>query len=368
MKIMLAYYNDLTVFLSTIYDELGFKIDYMGKPTKHTIDLASKYGTESWCFVLKLMLGQALEGHERKNDILVVPGAWGGNNQNCLLGYLSQGVMKKKMESITKKKLNVWHFNLNPIEMMYSGYYAAYQNIALLKPYTKIKFFRTRVMKAVVLGIKKMKLAAEIKEKILESADIIEKEVLFGIYEQFMKDMVYKAKTYDKSEEIFNKSMKQIANLRRSKPKQKITIAIVGDYVHTLFAMFPFFDIEKFLLSENVAVKQPLNFINYYSFLSPIYSKKNREESRKIFPKAVAGSDVITVLTANYLKKKVDGLIHVGTFSCTPEEVASEVLLSHKKMFPPILSLSYDAHTTEENMKVRIEAFIDMIKAQKRRK
>jgi len=365
MKIMLSYYNDMTVFLATIFNALKFKIDYIGRPSKKTIELSTKHSTESWCFDTKMMLGQGIEGIQRKDDIITMPGAWGGNNENCLMGYLSQGVMKKKLEQIAHRKIILWHFNLNPIELMFSGYYSLYKNIAQLKPYTKIKFFRTTVFKAIVLGTKKMALAAKLKETILDSPEIAETEKLFRIYNDFIDGMIYKADDYEKAKKLFDDSRKKISALKKEKIRKKITIGIIGDYAHTLFGIFPFFDIEKFLLSEKVTVKQPLSFLNYFSFLSPIYSKKNREECRKIFPKSVGGSDAITVLSANYLKNKVDGLVHVGTFSCTPEEVANEVLLSHKKMFPPILSLSYDAHTTEENMKVRIEAFIDMIKSQK---
>ena len=366
MKIMLAYYNDMTVFLSTIFHALDFKIDYMGRPTKSTIELATKYAPEAWCFDTKLMIGQLIEGSRRGNDILAIPGAWGGKNENCLLGYLCHGVFQKRIEKIIGKKVRLWHFNVNPIEMIYSGYFSAYKNIAMLKRYTKVKFFRTRVVKAFILGVQKMKMAAQLKEKILDSADVVDTERLFLTYDDLIRNMIYNADDYMKAKDIFDNAVKKISQLKRKRVKKKIRIGIVGDYDHTLFSIFPIFDFERFLLSENVIVKQPLSFINYYSFLSPIYSSKNREEAGRIFPKGVTGSDAMTVLCANYLKDKVDGIIHVGTFSCTPEEVASEVLISHKNLFPPILSLQYDAHTTEENMKVRIEAFIDMLAARKR--
>ncbi len=366
MKIMLAYYNDLTVFLSTVFRALDFKIDYVGSPTKKTIELATRYATESWCFDTKMMLGQVIEGVQRGDDIVTMPGAWGGKNENCLLGYLCQGPMQKRVEQAVHKKVKLWFFNVNPIEMMFSGYSSAYKNMTMLKPYTKIRFFRTRVLKAMLLGVTKMSLAAKLKETVLDSADIIDKELLFAIHESFIRDMIFRADDSSKAKKIFETASKSISNLKRKKIKKSITIGIVGDYAHTLFSIFPFFDIEKFLISEDIYVRQPLSFVNYYSVLSPIYSKRNREKLRKMLPKAVGGSDAITVLSANYLKNRVDGIIHVGTFSCTPEEVANEVLLAHKKMFPPILSLSYDAHTTEENLKVRIEAFVDMLLAQKK--
>ena len=366
MKIMLAYYNDITVFLSTIFKSLDFEIDYAGRPTKKTIELATKYAPEAWCFDTKLMLGQAMEGAKRGDDILTIPGAWGGKNENCLLGYLCHGVVEKKLEKALGKKVKLWHFNINPIEMIFSGYFSAYKNVAMLKKYSKIRFFRVNAVKAIILGIKKMKLASIIKQKVLDSAEVIDKENLFRIHDSFIRLMIFSADDYKSAKEIFNNSIKKISGLERKRIKKKIRIGIVGDYVHTLFSAFPFFDIEKYLLEEGIFVKQPLSFFNYYSLFSPIYSQKNRNEMGKIFPRAVTGSDAMTILSANYLKDKVDGIIHIGTFSCTPEEVASEVLISHKEMFPPMLSLQYDAHTTEENMKVRIEAFIDMIAASKR--
>jgi len=361
MKIMLPYYNDITVFLSTIFKELEFKIDYLGKPGKKTIDLATKYSPESWCFDTKVMLGQAIEGINNKDDIITLPGAWGGANRNCFLGYLTRGVMQKKLEKIAKKKINLWFFNVNPAEIMLSGYTSAYKNLKELKKYSKVNMFRSKLIKATILGRNKMKFAAEIKNLILSSPEIIDKQNLFSLYDKFLEDMIYNADSNKDAEEIYNTVIEKIKNLKRKKIKKNITIGIVGDLAHTLFSLQPFLDIEKFLLSEDVKIIQPLTFYNYYNFNSKLYTKKNRIELKKIFPQNVSGSDAVTILSTIYLKDKVDGLIHIRTFGCLPEEIANEVLLSNKEIFPPILSLSYDAHTTEENLKVRIEAFVDII-------
>lgn len=358
---MLAYFNDLTVLLSTVYKELGFEINYYGRPREKTIELATKYSPESWCFDTKIMLGQALEAIKNKDSIITMPGAWGGNNKNCFLGYLTKGAMQKRLEKITGKKIRMWFFNINPGEIMMSGYTQAYKNLSQLKKYSRISFFRSRSIKALILGKKKMKLAAEIKELILSSPEIIDKQKLFTIYDKFIEKMIFEADDIKKSDEIFSNTIREIKKLDKEKLKRKLKIGIVGDYAHTLFSLQPFFDIEKFLLTENVSIKQPLSFYNYYNFLSEIYTKKNRKECKKIFPENVSGSDIITLLSSLSIKNKVDGIIHVRTFGCMPEEVANEVLISNKEKFPPILSLSYDAHTTEENLKVRIEAFIDML-------
>ncbi|MDH7499267.1 MAG: hypothetical protein QHH30_02650, partial [candidate division NC10 bacterium] len=178
MKIMLPHYNDLTVLLSTVYKELTLEIDYIGRPKRRTIRLAVKFSPDSWCFDTKLILGQAIEGITRGDDIITLPGAWGGNHKNCFLGYLTKEILRSKLERITKKKVKIWFFNVNAAEVMLSGYTAAYRNLSELKPYAGAKFFRSKLLKAMILGTQKMRLAAELKRKVLDCPDVIDKQRL----------------------------------------------------------------------------------------------------------------------------------------------------------------------------------------------
>lgn len=358
MKILLYYYNDLTVFLATIFKNLGFTIDYVGKPKKEIYELGVKNSPESWCFDMKLILGQCLYGVKRKDDIITVPGAWGGSNENCLLGHLTQGIFEKKIEKITGKNPKIWFFNINAKEIIMSGYTAVYNNLYQLCKYSKVKNFRTVLIKSIFQGIRKMKLASKLKETILDSPEIINKHKLFEIYENFIQEAV---KANSDINTLYEKSINKINSMERIKIQKKIKIGIVGDFSFTLFSISPFFDIEKFLLMNNVSVIQPLSFYNYYNLFSPLYLKENRKRADKLIPQKVSGSDVVTILSSLSIKNKVNGLIHIKSFGCTPEEVAGEILAMNKKEFPKILNLSYDAHTTEENLKVRIEAFIDML-------
>jgi predicted nucleotide-binding protein (sugar kinase/HSP70/actin superfamily) len=218
MKIMLPYYNDLTVLLATVFNELGFVIDYTGRPGKETIDITTKYSPESWCYDAKLILGQAIDGIKRKDDIISIPGAWGGKGtNNCFLGYLTKEVLEKKLKKLTGKNANIWFFNVNPAEIMMSGYTKAYKNFSMLKKYSKINFFRSRLMKAILLGTKKMKMAADLKEIILSSPEVVDKKKIFLIYDLFIEDMIFKADTLEKSNKIFHKALNEIKSLKREK-------------------------------------------------------------------------------------------------------------------------------------------------------
>ncbi len=333
MKIMLAYYNDLTVLLSTIYKGLGLEVDYIGRPKRKTIKLAVRFSPESWCFDTKLLLGQALEGVGRGDDVITMPGAWGGKNENCLLGYLTKGIMQRKLEEITGKKVRIWFFNVNPAEIILSGYTAAYKNLSQLRPCSRIPLFRSRLMKALILGAQKMKLATRLKDQLLESSTVIDKQELFSIFDRFVEKMILEADTLEEAKRIHALAVKAMEGLERGEYLPRMTVGIVGDYAHTLFSLHPFLDIEKFLLLEGISIRQPLSFFNYYNFRSDIYRKRNRKKAREILPQSVSGSDAITVFSAMSMKDSVDGIIHIRTFGCMPEEVANDVLTSGD--FPP---------------------------------
>ena len=54
----------------------------------------------------------------------------------------------KIKDFVEKKKINIWFFNLNPAEIMLSGYTSAYKNILELKQYSKIsnsKIFQFKI-------------------------------------------------------------------------------------------------------------------------------------------------------------------------------------------------------------------------------
>ena len=65
---------------------------------------------------------------------------------------------------------------------------------------------------------------------------------------------------------------------------------------------------------------------------------------------------------------EVDGLIHVAPFNCTPEIVAQSALVAlQRERGMPVLNLSFDEHTGRAGLVTRLEAFVDMLWAARRR-
>ena len=65
-------------------------------------------------------------------------------------------------------------------------------------------------------------------------------------------------------------------------------------------------------------------------------------------------------------KEYVDGIIHITAFGCGPDAMVDKTLeLEAKAAGVPFLSLTIDEHTGEGGVQTRLEAFVDMLWAQK---
>jgi hypothetical protein len=65
----------------------------------------------------------------------------------------------------------------------------------------------------------------------------------------------------------------------------------------------------------------------------------------------------------------VDGVIHLAPFSCTPEVMAHNALLTlQRECQVPILSLSFDEHTGRAGLLTRLEAFVDILERRRLRR
>jgi predicted nucleotide-binding protein (sugar kinase/HSP70/actin superfamily) len=72
---------------------------------------------------------------------------------------------------------------------------------------------------------------------------------------------------------------------------------------------------------------------------------------------------------ALFAQEGVDGLIHLAPFSCTPEVMAHNALLTlQRECQVPILSLSFDEHTGRAGFLTRLEAFVDILERRRERR
>ena len=80
--------------------------------------------------------------------------------------------------------------------------------------------------------------------------------------------------------------------------------------------------------------------------------------------------EVVVGVAGHYLHdERVDGFIAVGSFGCSPDSTLLDVVQrAAREARRPFMSLIIDEHTGEAGLVTRLEAFVDMLARQKRRK
>jgi predicted nucleotide-binding protein (sugar kinase/HSP70/actin superfamily) len=68
-----------------------------------------------------------------------------------------------------------------------------------------------------------------------------------------------------------------------------------------------------------------------------------------------------------YAQEGYDGVVHLAPFTCMPEIVAQNIMLSTKEDIP-VLTVLYDEQMAKPGMITRLEAFVDLLKFRRRRK
>lgn len=70
-----------------------------------------------------------------------------------------------------------------------------------------------------------------------------------------------------------------------------------------------------------------------------------------------------------FVRKDYDGLVFIAPFSCNPNDALKNQLpIIQEKTGIPILSLSFDSHTSATGLETRLEAFVDLVKRKEQMK
>jgi len=92
--------------------------------------------------------------------------------------------------------------------------------------------------------------------------------------------------------------------------------------------------------------------------------------AKKYLTRIVGGECVESIGDTVYAAgKDIDGVVHISPFNCIPEIVSQSILphISRKEKIP-IISLLMDENTGKTGMITRLEAFVDLIRKNKREK
>ncbi len=128
---------------------------------------------------------------------------------------------------------------------------------------------------------------------------------------------------------------------------------------------------EKKMGEMGIEVHRNVNLSNFvkHGITRYLHDPQMLFKTRKYISSFVGGHGVHSVgEVLSYAQKGFDGVVHIFPFGCMPEITVRPLIqeIGRKKNMP-ILSLSFDEHSSQTGFQTRIEAFVDLIKNKKQK-
>ncbi len=342
------YYIPVKYLFSHILDA---KIIDAPMITNKTVELGSKYSPDFVCMPFKYTLGTMIECLDKKANVLFQAG--GG----CRYGYYSE------LQERILKDLGYDFKLVNLVTMGQADVKKIYRDFKSLDD----NFSGIKALYYLFITSKMVKYMDKIDDFIRQNIGF---EVKKNSFINLNKEMLYKfskVKSYMGLRFLYLKYKRKFKKIPVKKDKNHLKVGIIGE-LYTLMEPFSNYFLERELASYNIEVKR---YTNAHYLL---FEKKNKVKwylkYARDYAKYRLGADGLdNVGRAKYLcKHGYDGIIHIKSSFCTPEISAMAILNRISSDYDiPIAYFSFDTENSDEAMKTRLEAFLDMIKMRRDR-
>lgn len=342
------YYIPIKIFLEKL---TKVEVRVAPKITKKTIELGSKFSPDFVCVPFKYNLGNFIEALDNGATILLQAG--GGCRYGCY-GEVQNQILRdlgydfQFISFLDNGKMNI---------------FTIYK--AVKKINKKINIFK--YLYYLILAMLMIRYMDKIEDYIRKNIGF---EKVKGSFERLEKKMLI---SFSNTKNIFSLIKNYIKYKRAFKRLEvvkdnPIKVGIIGE-LFTSMETFSSYFIEQTLAKYNIEVKR-FTDLSYLLIGKKTVTKKLLR-SIKDYVKYELGADGMdNVARAKYLiDHDYDGIIHIKPFGCTPEVGAIPIINKVCKDYKmPIIYFSFDTQTSNEGVKTRLEALVDMLKERKKRK
>jgi len=156
------------------------------------------------------------------------------------------------------------------------------------------------------------------------------------------------------------------ASVTVARDRHPLSIGLVGEiYAVTEPALNQ--GLEQILGQLGAQVTRGIKITSYVSHWRPRVRRRFRAIARPYLGSSVGGHGLYTVAeTIQFAQKGFDGIVHVAPFGCMPETTVRPILARISEEYDtPLLSLTFDEHSSVERVRTRLEAFVDVARARK---
>ena len=351
------------VFLDPALRTLGLDLVVAPPSSQRTLDLGTRHNPEMICVPCKLLFGNYIEALEQGCQVLIMLGGPG----TCRLGYsarLQETWLRQMGFDFQAYTIDLYHFSRDAIR--------------LLRTITSASW--TELIETVRFALPLIELVDEIEKTALRlrplewrqegarrqsNVDRLRNEVLACV--EALPDRIALGEQGDNL-------LRRFDALPVDDSHAPLRVGVVGD-LYTMLGPFFNMDIERELGRLGVHVERSFWLSDS---LGDMLQEKVLHRGRKFrriraaepyLSRDIGGFARSTVGSAAlFAQERVDGVIHLAPFSCTPEIMAHDALLTLRREYQvPILSLSFDEHTGRAGFLTRLEAFVDILERRRQR-
>ncbi|MBN2465586.1 hypothetical protein JXD38_08200 [candidate division WOR-3 bacterium] len=335
-----------TYALKTFVEDLGGEVILAPPNSRRTVELGALHSPELICMPYKITLGNMLEAIELGADTLFMA----AGARKCRFGYYHY-LHERALKDLGKECRFIAVTQYSPFDFVFK----VMPGIFGVSPF--------RVIRAVAKLLAKSRLTQEFRQQLnrkmaldFDGAEQAKPKAL---------SVIERAHTL-KEIQAARGEVRRIFALNGSEPA--IRLGLVGE-IYFMIEQFASQEIEKELgkMGAEVVFERSLyRHIRHLLSSDPAFVRSGRL-ARRYLQESPGGEAIRTVGEAVYFQQQgLDGIVHIFPFTCMPENIALEALqkLSEETGLP-VLSLSFDEHTSRTGLLTRLEAFVDLVKRRK---
>lgn len=337
----------------------GLKLEVVPPPpiTRRTMELGTKYSPEFACLPLKINVGNFIEALEKGADTIIMAGGWGP----CRFGYYAQVEREILRDLGYDFDLVILEAPDNKFSQLVNQVKALGRNVTLWEALKVIKF-----------AWKKLNAAEQVEtvfEKILPYT--YAKNEAEKIYRQTL-NAIDKAEDLSAINDLCQNALLEMQMLPRHE-RLVVKIGLVGE-IYTILEPACNYDICQTMGRLDAEVTRSIYLSDWINdhLLGGLVKKSHHSQiitcARPYLGYWVGGHGQETVgSTVDFAHRNYDGVIQIGPLTCMPEIVAQSILpvVSDREGIP-CMTMWFDEHSGQAGVNTRLEAFIDMVRRQKR--
>jgi predicted nucleotide-binding protein (sugar kinase/HSP70/actin superfamily) len=348
MKATFPFFGYDTYALKSFVEDLGAEVVLPPKSSKRTMEIGVESSPELICLPFKITLGNFIEALDRGADtVFMAAGA-----RKCRFGYyhfLQEMALDRRGKD----------YRLVPVSQ-----YSPFEFVFRLMP-SVFGVSPTRVTRALYMMFERSLLTQQLRRMLNRK-----RAVDFSGAEKLEKDALRLVRAARNLRDIHRVRRRLKSMMAVNGQRPEVRVGLVGE-IYFMIQQYANQDIEKELARLGVEVLFERSLFHHLMHLLHIDRSSYRScRLAKRYLRECPGGEAMRTVgeSIHFIEKlRVDGIVHIFPFTCMPENIALEGLHQlSEDTGVPVLSLSFDEHTSRTGMLTRLEAYVDLVKRRKR--